>query len=96
MDAPEADPAEDPVEVPTLPPRRKRWWIMGGLLGATALGLPIAWIERANPAKKLLVEERGASKREKDEMVKDLKRTKVFRGGLLLGVLGGSLSEGID
>ena len=54
MDAPEAEPAEDTVEVPTLPPRRKRWWIAGGLLTATALGLTIVWVERETIADKVI------------------------------------------
>lgn len=62
MDTPEADPAEDPVEVPTLPPRRKRWWIMGGLLGATALGLTIAWIERETIADTVIAGQLDARK----------------------------------
>lgn len=62
MDAPEADPAEDPVEVPTLTPRRKRWWIAGGLLGATALGLTIAWIERETIADTVIAGQLDARK----------------------------------
>ena len=54
MDAPEAEPSEDTAEVPTLTPRRKRWWIAGGLLGATALGLTIVWIERETIADKVI------------------------------------------
>ena len=54
MDAPEAEPSEDTAEVPTLPPRRKRWWIAGGLLGATALGLGIVWVERETIADKVI------------------------------------------
>ncbi|MDP3906809.1 YdbH domain-containing protein [Novosphingobium sp.] len=54
MDAPEAEPSEDTAEVPTLTPRRKRRWIAGGLLGATALGLTIVWIERETIADKVI------------------------------------------
>lgn len=54
MDAPEAEPSEDTAEVPTLTPRRKRWWIVGGLLGATALGLTMIWVERETIADKVI------------------------------------------
>ncbi len=45
--------------------------------------------------RKAVIEEKEMSKKEKDEMVKNLSKLK-NKGGVLLGVLGGSLSEGVD
>jgi DNA excision repair protein ERCC-2 len=53
-------------------------------------------LEKMGITKKILVEERQSSKREKEDILRDLRRLKTFRGGLLLAVMGGSLSEGID
>lgn len=46
--------------------------------------------------KKLLLEERRASKSEKDQVYNELVRLKKGNGGILLGVQGGSFSEGVD
>jgi len=53
-------------------------------------------LERMNLAKRILVEERQSSKREKEKIIEQLAQLKIFRGGVLLAVMGGSLSEGID
>lgn len=53
-------------------------------------------LDQMNLAKKILVEERSSTKREKERVIEELGQLKVFRGGVLLAVMGGSLSEGID
>jgi len=51
---------------------------------------------KALGGKDLLVEERGMGKRDREALTDDLKRLKHGRGGTLMGVQGGSLSEGVD
>jgi DNA excision repair protein ERCC-2 len=46
--------------------------------------------------KELLVEERGMGKRDREALTDRLKETRKGGGALLLGVQGGSLSEGVD
>jgi DNA excision repair protein ERCC-2 len=46
--------------------------------------------------KKVLVEERQMGRKEKDGIIKELERSKERGGALLLAVMGGSLSEGVD
>ncbi len=46
--------------------------------------------------KKLLVEERQMGRQEKDGIIRELERSKEGGGALLLAVMGGSLSEGVD
>lgn len=46
--------------------------------------------------KSILLEERNASKSEKNQVYKELVKLKSENGGLLLGVQGGSFSEGVD
>ncbi len=48
------------------------------------------------PSKQLIVEEKGMDKVEKERMFKRLSRLQYMGGGILLGVQGGSLSEGVD
>jgi len=51
---------------------------------------------KALGGKELLVEERGMGKRDREGLTDDLKGLKHGRGGVLMGVQGGSLSEGVD
>lgn len=51
---------------------------------------------KALGGKELLVEERGMGKRDREELTDSLKKLKAGRGGVLMGVQGGSLSEGVD
>lgn len=44
----------------------------------------------------LIVEERGMTKQDRDQVLDNLRGAKKRGGALLLGVLGGSLSEGVD
>ncbi len=44
----------------------------------------------------MLVERKEMSKSQKEELVEDLIRSKRGRGAVLMGVMGGSLSEGVD
>ncbi len=53
-------------------------------------------IERRNIPKKLIVEERGMKKTEREGVLEDLRRAKAWNGAILLGVQGGSFSEGVD
>jgi DNA excision repair protein ERCC-2 len=46
--------------------------------------------------KKLLVEERQMGRREKEGIISELERSRDRGGALLLAVMGGSLSEGVD
>lgn len=46
--------------------------------------------------KKILIEERNTSKSEKNDVYHELEQLKMDNGGLLLGVQGGSFSEGVD
>ncbi|MCU0798714.1 MAG: ATP-dependent DNA helicase [Candidatus Thermoplasmatota archaeon] len=46
--------------------------------------------------KKVLVEERQMGRQEKDGIIRELERSKERGGALLLAVMGGSLSEGVD
>jgi DNA excision repair protein ERCC-2 len=46
--------------------------------------------------KRLLVEERGMGKRDREALTDDLKDLRQLGGGVLMGVQGGSLSEGVD
>ena len=51
---------------------------------------------RALGGKEVLVEERGMSKRDREALTDRLEDLRDGQGGLLLGVQGGSLSEGVD
>lgn len=53
-------------------------------------------IEELGSTKELLVETRKSSKGEKEAMLRQLKKLQFMGGGMLLGVMAGSLSEGID
>lgn len=46
--------------------------------------------------KRTVVEERSMTRRDKENLINELKRAKGMGGALLLGVMGGSLSEGVD
>lgn len=46
--------------------------------------------------KSLIVESKEMSRRQKADILNDLKRKKLGSGGLLMAVMGGSLSEGVD
>ena len=48
------------------------------------------------PSKQLVIEERGMNKSEKERLFKKLGQLRYLGGGILMGVQGGSLSEGID
>ncbi|UCC92235.1 MAG: hypothetical protein JSW25_06050, partial [Thermoplasmata archaeon] len=51
---------------------------------------------KALGGKELLVEERGMGKRDREALTDRLKDTRTGGGGALMGVQGGSLSEGVD
>ena len=53
-------------------------------------------IEELGSTKELIVETRKSRKAEKESMLRQLKRLQFMGGGMLLGVMAGSLSEGID
>ena len=53
-------------------------------------------IEELGSTKELLLETRKSSKSEKESMLRHLKKLQFMGGGILLGVMAGSLSEGID
>jgi len=53
-------------------------------------------IEEMGSGKELLVEARKSGKAEKEQMLRRLRKLQMMGGGMLLGVLAGSLSEGID
>ncbi len=53
-------------------------------------------LEEVGCCKELLVETRKSNKREKEAMLSRLKGLQFMGGGMLLGVMAGSLSEGID
>ena len=53
-------------------------------------------IEELGCSKELLVETRKSSKGEKESMLRHLRKLQFMGGGMLLGVMAGSLSEGID
>jgi DNA excision repair protein ERCC-2 len=46
--------------------------------------------------KRLLIEKQGLRKEEKEGLIEELRSLKEGEGGILMGVQGGSLSEGID
>ncbi|MGA1794144.1 MAG: ATP-dependent DNA helicase, partial [Thermoplasmatota archaeon] len=46
--------------------------------------------------KRTIIEERSMTRTDKERIIGELKRTKETGGSLLLGVMGGSLSEGVD
>ncbi len=46
--------------------------------------------------KRLLIEQQGLRKEEKERLIEELRSLKKGAGGMLIGVQGGSLSEGID
>lgn len=46
--------------------------------------------------KRLLIEKQGLRKEEKERLIEELRSLKKGEGGILMGVQGGSLSEGID
>jgi DNA excision repair protein ERCC-2 len=46
--------------------------------------------------KRTIVEERSMTRTDKEHLITELKRAKGMGGALLLGVMGGSLSEGVD
>ncbi len=56
----------------------------------------LSYLEHIRLSKALLVEQRNMNKSEKEELFTRLERLKYLRGGILLGVLGGSMSEGVD
>jgi DNA excision repair protein ERCC-2 len=51
---------------------------------------------KAMGGKELLMEERGMGKRDREALTDKLEDLKTGRGGVLMGVQGGSLSEGVD
>jgi len=53
-------------------------------------------LEELGSSKELLVETRKSSKAEKESMLRRMKKLQFMGGGMLLGVMAGSLSEGID
>ena len=52
--------------------------------------------EKPGGSKRMIIENRQMSRREKAQILTDMKRTKRGAGSLLFGVMGGSLSEGVD
>ena len=53
-------------------------------------------LEELGSTKELIVETRKSRKAEKESMLRQLKKMQFMGGGILLGVMAGSLSEGID